>query len=117
MEGVSEHWNLRFLVDLMGKMLWPWCWTLFLAEWGALATEASVVVWSRHVSVPNKPLTCTVRLASQQWSYQRDHSCQRRRQTALALEDIRSFIFLLGSCVAIEERYLSPPAQACRLCG
>lgn len=23
-EGASEHWNLRYLVYLMTKVLWPW---------------------------------------------------------------------------------------------
>jgi hypothetical protein len=86
-EGVLEHWNLRCLVNLMGKVLWPGSRTAAFGRGRASVTKTSLAVWALRVIMPNKPAHVRVRFLSHHGSYQHNHSYQRRHQTPLVHED------------------------------
>jgi hypothetical protein len=114
-EGVLEHWNLRCLVNLMGKVLWPDPRTAaFGSRWG-LVKKTSLAVWALRVIMPKKPDHVHVRSLSHHGSCQHNHSYQRRHQTPLVREDLSSFLLDIREPVTSEERPLSLPAQACRI--
>jgi hypothetical protein len=54
-EGVLEHWNLRCLVNLMGKVLCPGPRTAAFVSGRDSVTKTSLVVWALRMSRPNKP--------------------------------------------------------------
>jgi hypothetical protein len=114
-EGVLEHWNLRCLVNLIGKVLWPGSRIAAFGRGRALVTKTSLAVWALHVIMPNKPAHVHVREISHPGSYQHNHSYQRRHQTPLVHEDISSFLFNTKEPVTSEERPPSLPPQACRI--
>jgi hypothetical protein len=116
-EDVCEHWNLRCLVNLMGKVLWPGSRTAAFGRGRASVTKTSLAVWALHVIMPKKPAHVHVRSLSHHGSYQHNHSYQRRHQTPLVHEDISSFLLDIREPVTNEERPLSLPAQACWISG
>lgn len=113
MEGVLEHWNLRCLVSLMGKVLGPGPRTTAFGSDRALVTKTSLAVWALRVIRPKKSAHLHVRSFSHLGSYQHNHSYQRRHQTPLVHEDISSFLLDIRERVTSEERPLPLPTQAC----
>jgi hypothetical protein len=108
-EGVLEHWNLRCLVNLMGKVLWPGSRTAAFGRGRSLVTKTSLDVWALCVIMPKKLAHVHVRFLSHHGSYQHNHSFQRRHQTPLIHEDISSFLLDIREPVTSEERTLSLP--------
>jgi hypothetical protein len=108
-EGVLEHWNLRCLVNLMGKVLWPGSRIAAFVRERYLVTKTSLDVWALRVIMPKKLAHVHVRFLSHHGSYQHNHSYQRRHQTPLVHEDISSFLLDIREPVTSEERALSLP--------
>jgi len=102
-EGVLEHWNLRCLVNLMGKVLLPGPRTAAFGSGLGSVTKASLAVWALRVTRPKKPAHVNVRSFSHHGSYQHNHSYQRRHQTPLVHEDISSFLLDIREHVTSEE--------------
>jgi len=108
-----EHWNLRCLVSLMGKVLCPAPRTAAFGSGRGSVTKTSLAVWALRMLRPKKPAHVRVRSSSHHGSYQHNHSYQRRHQTPLVHEDISSFLLDIRERVTSEERPLPLPAQAC----
>jgi len=113
-EGVLEHWNLRCLVNLMGKVLCPGPRPSAFGRRRVPVTRTSLAVWALCVIMPKNHAHVRVRFPSHSGSYQHNHSFQRRHQTPLIHEDISSFLLDIREPVTSED-ISSPPVQLCRM--
>lgn len=107
MEGVLEHRNLRCLVNLMGKVLWPGSRSSAFGRRRVPVTKTSLAVWALRVIVPNNHAHVHVRFLSHHGSCQHNHSYQMRHQTPLIREDISSFLLDIREPVTSEESSLT----------